>query len=58
MPPLPERPGTVQADIYALGMVFYVISTGRDPAFFPETFDQPSRTNKRGGFHSLEPHHP
>ena len=35
MPPPPERPGTAQADIYALGMVLYVISTGRDAAFFP-----------------------
>ena len=36
MPPPPEPPGTVQADIYGLGMVLYVISTGSDPQFFPE----------------------
>ena len=36
MPPSPERPGTPQADIYALGMVLYVLSTGRNAAFFPE----------------------
>jgi CHASE2 domain-containing sensor protein len=36
MPPPPEMPGTPQADIYALGMVLYVLSTGRKAAFFPE----------------------
>jgi CHASE2 domain-containing sensor protein len=36
MPPAPEVPGTPQADIYALGMVLYVISTGHKTAFFPE----------------------
>jgi CHASE2 domain-containing sensor protein len=36
MPPLPERPGTVAADIYALGMVLYVLATGRAAALFPE----------------------
>lgn len=36
MPPPPERPGTPASDIYALGMVLYVLSTGRKAAFFPE----------------------
>ena len=36
MPPPPERPGSPQADIYAMGMVLYVLSTGRGAAFFPE----------------------
>jgi CHASE2 domain-containing sensor protein len=36
MPPPPERPGTPASDIYALGMVLYVLSTGRNAAFFPE----------------------
>jgi serine/threonine protein kinase len=36
MPPPPEPAGTVQADIYGLGMVLYVIHTGQEPALFPE----------------------
>ena len=36
MPPPTEPPGTPQADIFALGMLLYVISTGRDPGFFPD----------------------
>jgi serine/threonine protein kinase len=36
MPPPPEPPGTPQADVYALGMVLYVLSTGNSPAYFPE----------------------
>jgi hypothetical protein len=46
MPPPPESPGTPQADIYALGMVLYVLSTGNSTAFFPEistTLVDPSR---------------
>jgi CHASE2 domain-containing sensor protein len=36
MPPPPEPPGTPAADIYGLGMVLYVISTGHKPKLFPE----------------------
>ena len=36
MPPSPEMPGTPQADIFALGIMLYVLITGRDTSFFPE----------------------
>lgn len=36
MPPPPEPAGTPQADVYALGMLLYVISTGQDPDAFPD----------------------
>jgi serine/threonine protein kinase len=36
MPPAPEPPGTPRADIFGLGMVLYVISTGDGPKAFPE----------------------
>jgi len=36
MPPAPEPPGTKQADIYSLGILLYVISTGQNAESFPE----------------------
>jgi CHASE2 domain-containing sensor protein len=36
MPPRPEPPGTATADIYAMGLVLYVISSGKKPDSFPE----------------------
>jgi len=36
MPPPPEPQGTIHPDIYALGMLLYVIGTGRRPDFFPQ----------------------
>lgn len=40
MPPSPETPGTALADIFSLGMVMYVIATGKEAAAFPEISTQ------------------
>jgi CHASE2 domain-containing sensor protein len=53
MPPPPEPPGTPQADIYALGMVMYVISTGRETTFFPEIATDLMNTGTSADFLSL-----
>jgi serine/threonine protein kinase len=49
MPPAPEPVGTPQADIYGLGMVLYVISTGREAESVSRDF-RPSL----GGGHEAE----
>ena len=55
MPPPPERPGTPQADIYALGMVLYVLGTGRGAAFFPEIATTLVEGGEPADFFSLNP---
>jgi serine/threonine protein kinase len=35
MPPAPEPVGTIAADLYGLGMVLYVCSTGKNPDLLP-----------------------
>jgi serine/threonine protein kinase len=52
MPPPPEPPGTKAADIYALGKVLYVISTGQNVKDFPNL---PSELVRPGdGFMALD----
>jgi CHASE2 domain-containing sensor protein len=55
LPPPPEPPGTVQADVYALGMLLYVISTGRDPSYFPVIATTLLATENQPGYMFLNP---
>jgi CHASE2 domain-containing sensor protein len=53
MPPEPEPPGTPQADIFGLGMVLYVISTGDKPKAFPEVSTTLVDQNRNPDFNLL-----
>ena len=53
MPPPPEPPGTTLADIYALGMLLYVISTGNGASFFPEIATTLVNTKEPGPYLAL-----
>jgi CHASE2 domain-containing sensor protein len=55
LPPPPEPPGTIEADVYALGMLLYVISTGRSPSFFPEIATTLLNTENQPGYMFLNP---
>lgn len=46
LPPPPEFPGTPQADIFALGMMLFVLRTGRDPTCFPEISTTLAKSSK------------
>ncbi len=54
MPPDSEPQGTVQADIYALGMMLYVISTGHAPDHFPGISASRHQGTAHRGFHHLD----
>ncbi len=47
----PEGPGQPQADIYALGMVFYTIATGHEAEQFPKV---PPEWSQPGGVAAME----
>jgi WD40 repeat protein len=49
----PEGPGTVQADIYALGKLLYEISTGNDRQQFPQLPDFVAGSEDGPGFAEL-----
>jgi CHASE2 domain-containing sensor protein len=53
MPPPPEPPGTPLADIYALGMLLYVISSGNNAAFFPDIATTLVNTKEPGPYLAL-----
>ncbi len=53
MPPAPEVPGTPEADIYSLGMVLYVLSTGGAAARFPEISSTMIESRTQTEFYAL-----
>jgi CHASE2 domain-containing sensor protein len=55
MPPAPEVPGTPEADIYSLGMVLYVLSTGNAATLFPEFSSTLAESRSPEEFHALNP---